>query len=51
LKLVEKDLDQRITDERVQRLFYALFPDENEVAQPSDMPGSRARIRGHIEGS
>ncbi len=31
LKLIEKDLSQRITDELAQRLFYALYPDENET--------------------
>ena len=33
LKLIEKDLRQRITEERAQRLFYALYPDENEIWQ------------------
>ncbi len=31
LKLIEKDLDQRITKERAQRLFFALYPDEDET--------------------
>ena len=30
LKRIEADLSQRITEERGQRLFYALYPDKDE---------------------
>ena len=48
-KTIQKDLSQRNTEELAQRLFYALYPDENEIWQaPANRhfkPGSTVYAR------